>query len=157
VGFSWRRGARCERWAKAISLRLDGEASELELAGLDKHLHACPRCRELAAELDAFTLFLRTAPLEQPVRPVVVTSPAAARRRVVRRSAALVLVTGSLGAALLGVVVSSDSTVTHPSSALGFRDLGEQRQYVRAELIRLEPEDVREAEAAPKFAGHGLL
>jgi anti-sigma factor RsiW len=157
VGFSWRRGARCDRWLRTISLRLDGEASELEVAALDRHLAVCPRCREVAAETLAFTNLLREAPLVPLERRVVVESSHATRKRVVRRATAGILVAAALSSVGLGLASIADSGPRHPSSALGFRDLHEQRQFVRAELIRLEPEEMRAAAAAPRLAGRGLL
>jgi anti-sigma factor RsiW len=157
VGFSWRRGARCDRWLRTISLRLDGEASELEVAALDRHLAACPRCREVAAETAAFTALLREAPLVALERRVLVESPRTGRKKVVRRASAGILVAAALASVGLGLASVADSGPRHPSSALGFRDLDEQRQFVRAELIRLEPDEVRAAEAAPRLAGRGLL
>jgi anti-sigma factor RsiW len=157
VGFSWRRGARCDRWARAISLRLDGEASELEVVALERHLAVCARCRELAAETESFTQLLREAPLVELARPVVVTSPRRGRTKVVRRAAAGILVAAGLALAGVGVVAVEESGPEHPSSALGFRDAHEQRQFVRAELRRLEPNVVFVVETAPRFAGHGLL
>src|SRR5262245_41143976 len=142
---------------RAISLRLDGEASELEAAALDRHLAVCPRCREVAADTAALTALLREAPLVELERPVVLASPRRARKKIVRRAAAGVLVFAGLTAAGLGIAVVADSGQKHPSSALGFRDLHEQRQFVRAELIRLEPQAVFEVKTAPRFAGHGLL
>ena len=142
---------------RVISLRLDGEASELEVAALDRHVAVCPRCREVAADTASLTSLLRGAPLVELERPVVVASPHRVRRKVVRRAAAGILVAAGLAAAGLGVTVAVDSGPKHPSSALGFRDLHEQRQFVRAELIRLEPQAVFTVKTAPRFAGHGLL
>jgi anti-sigma factor RsiW len=157
VGFSWRRGARCDRWTRTISLRLDGEASELEAIALERHLAVCPRCREIAFDTTSLTRLLREAPLVELDRPVVVTSPRRVRKKVVRRAAAGILVAAGLAAAAAGVTVVPDSGPKHPSSALGFTSEHEQRQFVQAELIRLEPNTVFVVETAPRFAGHGLL
>ena len=142
---------------RAISLRLDGEASELEVAALERHLSLCARCREIAADTASLTQLLRTAPLAELERPVVVTSPRRVRKKVVRRTAAGVLVFAGLAAAAVGFTSLTDSGPKHPSSALGFRDIHEQRQFVRSELIRLEPQAVFTVPTAPRFAGHGLL
>jgi anti-sigma factor RsiW len=142
---------------RSISLRLDGEASELEVMALDRHLAVCPRCREIAADTASLTYLLRDAPLVELERPVVVASSRRVRKKVVRRAAAGVLVFAGLAAAGLGYTLFEDSGPKHPSSALGFRDLHEQRQFVRAELIRLEPQAVFQVQTAPRFAGHGLL
>ena len=88
---------------RAISLRLDGEASELEVAALERHLAVCPRCREIAAETASLTYLLREAPLVELERPVVVTSPRRVRKKVVRRTAAGILVAAGLAAAGLGI------------------------------------------------------
>jgi anti-sigma factor RsiW len=157
VGFYWRRRARCERWLRTISLRLDGEASELEGAALDRHLASCARCREAAAGATALTQLLREAPLVELSRPVVVTSPRRVGKRVVRRAAAGVLVAASLAAAAAGVTSFTDSSEGHPSSALGFRDQDEQRRFVQSELMRLEPQLAAAVPTAPRFAGNGLL
>ena len=103
------------------------------------------------------TQLLRDAPLVELERPVVVTYPRRARKKVVRRAAAGILVAAGLAAAGLGITAFTDSGPKHPSSALGFRDIHEQRQFVRSELIRLEPQAVFTVETAPRFAGHGLL
>jgi anti-sigma factor RsiW len=142
---------------RSISLRLDGEAAELEVAALDRHLAVCPRCREFAAETASLTQLLRVAPLVELERPVVIAYPRRVRSKVVRRAAAGILVAAGLAAAGVGITVVTDSGPKHPSSALGFRDLQEQRQFVRAELIRLEPQSVFTVKTAPRFAGHGLL
>ena len=49
------------------------------------------------------------------------------------------------------------SGAEHPSSALGFRDLKEQHQFVRSELIKLEPHTIFVVETTEPFAGHRLL
>ena len=90
---------------RTISLRLDGEASELEVAALERHLAVCPRCREIAAETAALTYLLREAPLVELERPIVVTYPHRVRKKVVRRAAAGILVAAGLAAAEVGVAV----------------------------------------------------
>ena len=142
---------------RVISLRLDGEASQLEVAALERHLETCPRCREVAADTATLTSLLREAPLVELERPVVVTSPRRVRKKVVRRAAAGILVAAGLAAAGFGITAITGSGQNAPSSALGFRNLHEQRQFVRAELIRLEPQSVFQVPTAPRFAGHGLL
>jgi predicted anti-sigma-YlaC factor YlaD len=43
---------RCDHWHEVLSARLDGEASDVEVARLDVHLARCAACRAYAAELD---------------------------------------------------------------------------------------------------------
>ena len=130
---------------------------QLEVAALDRHLAVCPRCREVAADTALTDTAPSRAPLVELERPVVVASPRRARKKVVRRAAAGILVAAGLAAAVSASRRSPTSGPKHPSSALGFRDIHEQRQFVRAELIRLEPQSVFTVETAPRFAGHGLL
>src|SRR4051794_28528690 len=156
MGFYRRRATRCDRWVRAISLRLDGESSELEAAALDRHLEGCARCSEIAEEHEALTRLLRGAPLVPLERHVVVTSPQRARRQLVRRSAAVCVVAAAFaGAGALAVFGGGGPD--NPSSALGFSSIGEQRQFVQAELIRLEPPTPYLPQLAPRFAGRGLL
>ena len=86
---------QCERARECASLRLDGELSEFEQALLGAHLERCKPCRSFAAELDAFTVRLRSAPLEPLRQPV--TLPArrriSLRRAEVAAAAALMLTT----------------------------------------------------------------
>ena len=152
----WRRTKPCERWVRAISLRLDGEASELENAALERHLATCSRCSEIAGDTAFLTRLLREAPLVELTRPIVVTSPRRVRKQLVRRTAAVFVVAAALAAAA-GMTLFSDSSPKHPSSALNFRNLHEQRQFVRAELIRLEPHTVLAVTTAPRLAGRALL
>jgi predicted anti-sigma-YlaC factor YlaD len=85
------RPARCDRSREAISLRLDGVLSLFESALLDRHLRRCVDCSAFAAGAAAQTQLLRTAELEQPLRPVAIPT---GRRRPMRRVA-----TGALTAA----------------------------------------------------------
>jgi predicted anti-sigma-YlaC factor YlaD len=61
-----REGAhRCDRAREWISLRLDGELSELEHRLLGRHLRRCPECSAFAARSRAATAALREAALER--------------------------------------------------------------------------------------------
>jgi predicted anti-sigma-YlaC factor YlaD len=62
----------CERARTWLSLRLDGELSELEGALLDAHLERCNTCRATAAAIEATTSAIRSAPVELPLRPVAI-------------------------------------------------------------------------------------
>jgi anti-sigma factor RsiW len=95
----------CARAREHVSLRLDGELSELEGASLHAHLSRCTRCSAFASELEALTDGLRAAPLEQP--PFKVALP---RRRsvAVRR----VLPAAGVAAAAAAVAVFTSSVQT---------------------------------------------
>src|SRR5947208_15888944 len=60
----------CERGREWISLRLDGELSELAQKMLDSHLARCPECRAFEEQVAGLALQLRAAPLEQLERPI---------------------------------------------------------------------------------------
>jgi len=114
----------------------------------------------IAANVDGILARIGIGSTEGTVRTSPDAVPAGATPGATRASlarAAGVLVFAGLTAAGLGITVAMDSAPKHPSSALGFRDLHEQRQFVRAELIRLEPQSVFTVKTAPRFAGHGLL
>jgi hypothetical protein len=62
----------CRRGREWISLRLDGELSELERALLRAHLVRCGGCRTFARDIDGATHALRAAPLERLSRPIAI-------------------------------------------------------------------------------------
>lgn len=70
----------CERARQWISLHLDGELSEFEVALLDAHLVRCSTCSRFAAVAAEQTACLRAAPLERLERPVRL--PSRSRLRV---------------------------------------------------------------------------
>lgn len=88
------RSVVCDRVRSQISLRLDGELSQLESRMVDAHVMRCPECRSFEAGAIAVTEHLRAAPFEPLVRPVVVRRPARTwvARAQVGMAAALALV-----------------------------------------------------------------
>jgi Putative zinc-finger len=110
------RPARCDRSREAISLRLDGVLSLFESALLERHLRKCADCRDFAAGAAAQTQLLRSAELEQPLRPVAIP---AGRRRPVRRVAAgaLTAVASVAAAAAVTLAPGSPKSETAASSA----------------------------------------
>jgi anti-sigma factor RsiW len=106
----------CDRARAWISLRLDGELSELEGAMLGAHLERCEACRAYSAEAAGFTVALRGFPLESLERPV--TLPVARRtiRRAVQFGAAAALVAASVG---LGSVFGALGSGSHAPSLPG--------------------------------------
>jgi predicted anti-sigma-YlaC factor YlaD len=56
----------CARAREFSSARLDGELAELQAAQLEAHLRSCSECRVYAGGIEAVTLELRAAPLEEP-------------------------------------------------------------------------------------------
>jgi len=65
----------CERVRAQISLRLDGELSELERRMMESHITRCPACGAFEQDVAKLTQSLRDAPLERPRNPVVVQAP----------------------------------------------------------------------------------
>ena len=135
----WRRTSPCERAAQWISLRLDGELSELETAALDRHLEACPRCLELSRRVGGFTWMLRDQPLVEIPAPVYVAATARRRRaRVARRGGAVLAFAAALGAVASFVILPHGAAPA--TSALSFRSLAEQKKFATVEHVRAEPE-----------------
>jgi anti-sigma factor RsiW len=101
----------CDRVRAQISLRLDGELSQLESRMLESHLSRCADCREYDADVARITADLRSAPLEQMERPVVIRRP--------RRVSALRLQTG-VAAALAVAVLGAASQIAAPDTEPSF-------------------------------------
>jgi hypothetical protein len=87
--------------------------SLFESALLDRHLRRCADCRDFAAGAAAQTQLLRSAELEQPLRPVVIP---AGRRRPVRRVAAGALTAAASIAAAAAVTLSPGGSHNSGSS-----------------------------------------
>lgn len=108
------RPARCDRSREAISLRLDGVLSLFESALLDRHLRRCADCCEFAGGAGAQTQLLRSAPLEQPLRPVAVP---AGRRHVRRVAVGALTAAASVAAAAAMTLSPGHSTQGSPSAS----------------------------------------
>jgi predicted anti-sigma-YlaC factor YlaD len=122
----------CSHAREALSARLDGELSELEGAGLDGHLRACAECSAFARELQALSLGLHAAALEQPRieifvplrrRPLAGLRTAAAAAAIVAVAAGSAFAVGGLvgnhgrpGIAVTGIP-GSDFLAVHTDSA----------------------------------------
>jgi predicted anti-sigma-YlaC factor YlaD len=91
----------CERGREWISLRLDGELSELAQKMLDSHLARCADCRAFEEQVSGIAVQLRAAPLEQLERPIQV---AYRRRRTPVRAWSLGAAAASVAAVAVGVV-----------------------------------------------------
>src|SRR5919201_7042079 len=92
------RPAICDRARTWVSLRLDGELSELEEALLLSHLRHCASCREYEESVRGAVLALRGQALEELGNPVAVPS----RRRTVLGPTALAGAAGMRAAAVGG-------------------------------------------------------
>jgi predicted anti-sigma-YlaC factor YlaD len=101
---------QCETSREWVSLRLDGELSELEEAMLRRHAAGCPECAAFAASAELFTAQLRSAPLET-VGLIFEAEPT----RVRRRFAAVGAAAAALAAA--AAVLLAPGLGNKPSSA----------------------------------------
>jgi anti-sigma factor RsiW len=127
----------CERSREWISLRLDGELSELAEKMLESHLARCASCRTFESDVEATSRLVRTAPLELPEQPIALPR---GRRRVLFRPVGAVAATAAavaLGfAAFLNLPSSGTLAAPHIRSAnADNRDLQLQRA-MRAALLR---------------------
>jgi anti-sigma factor RsiW len=153
----WRRASPCERATQWISLRLDGELSELETAALTRHLDGCPRCLALSNRVGGFTWMLREQPLLELPNPVVVTIPRSQRARVARRGGAVLAFAAAIGALAAIVVLPHGPAQT--TSALSFRSIAEQKRFAHVEHVRAEPQMFVTAatiHSVPSFAARAL-
>lgn len=149
------RGPQCDRTREWLSLRLDGELSQLESALLAAHLAACAGCQAFAGEVEAVTAWLRAAPLVPLARPVAVPRPSRLSARTLQLAAAALVVAGVGLGGLVGALSSSRTpaspTVRTPVKLVAFQDndLQETRAYRRAvlrptaQLLWLPPRGLR--------------
>jgi anti-sigma factor RsiW len=127
----------CERSREWISLRLDGELSELAEKMLESHLARCAACRTFESDVDVTSRLVRTAPLERPEHPIALPR---GRRRVFARPVSAVAAT--VAAVALGFAaflnLPSSGTLAAPiirSANADNSDLNLQRA-MRAALLR---------------------
>jgi anti-sigma factor RsiW len=126
---------QCERARESASLRLDGELSEFEQALLVAHLGRCAACRAFAAELDAVTARLRSAPLEPLEQPVALPSRRRISSRPVEIAAAAALMLTALGVTgALRTIEGSSPTLVPP----GVSNAAETREFtdIRRAMLR---------------------
>src|SRR5262245_27786301 len=115
-GHTW----ACDRARQAVSLRLDGELSQLERALLDRHVSRCSACAEFASDAEELTLQLRGAelvPFELPLRERVGMRERVGIRR--RSAGAWVGVASVAATALLAVYTLPDQRVRSPARTAG--------------------------------------
>jgi anti-sigma factor RsiW len=148
-----RRISACERASQWISLDLDGELSELERAGLARHLESCERCRTTSVEFGGFTEILRSTPPARRSTPVLVALPGRPGMRA-RRRGAVALLAGS--AALAAVFTALPHTGRSPSAAL---PTAREHRVLADEHARTEPTLYWVADTPPpqSFASRALV
>jgi predicted anti-sigma-YlaC factor YlaD len=99
------RSTVCDQIRSQVSLELDGGLARLESLRMARHLGRCADCRAFREDVVAFTDALRSAPLERPLRPVILPRSRQARLTAVggvalRVSAAAAAVIVAVGLAL---------------------------------------------------------
>ena len=106
-----------------MSLRLDRQLSELEVAVMEHHLARCPACRSFADELEGVTEALRDAELVEP--PIHFEVPGRPARVGMTRAgsavAAAILVAVALGG-VMGLGPRAPSTDGYIGDLQGTRD-----------------------------------
>lgn len=109
------RSVTCDRVRSQISLRLDGELSQLESRMVDAHVLRCAECRAFETGAVLVTEHLRAAPLEPLAQPVLVRRPARTwvARAQLGMAAALALV--FFGAAAQFADQQGESSLAQPA------------------------------------------
>ena len=129
---------RCERAREWLSLRLDGELSELAQKMLEAHLARCAQCREYEAEVVTMTRLIRATPLERPEHDFALPRGSrfglSARRLAAVASGAAVVGLGVAGALMpsSGLFSATPSVRVSPSDN---SDLVQQK-LLRATVLR---------------------
>jgi predicted anti-sigma-YlaC factor YlaD len=113
------RSPVCDQIRSQVSLELDAGLARLESVRMARHLDRCADCYAFREDVVAFTDALRSAPLERPLRPVILPRSRQARLTAVggvalRVSAAAAAVIVAVGLALGERGVTS---VESPTSA----------------------------------------
>jgi anti-sigma factor RsiW len=107
------RPAICERARAWVSLRLDGELSELEDALLGPHLRGCAQCRAYEATVRGAVQALRREPFELLDHPVALPT----LRRAALRPAGIARVAAAVAAVVgLATVLSSQPSHSLPAT-----------------------------------------
>ena len=132
----------CERSREWISLRLDGELSELAEKMLESHLARCAGCRAFESDAVATTRLVRTASLELPEQPIAL--PRGRRLAFVRPAgaAAATAAAVALGLAAFLNLPSSGTLAAAPNVRIANADNSDLQlqRGMRAALLRPESE-----------------
>jgi predicted anti-sigma-YlaC factor YlaD len=134
----------CERSREWISLRLDGELSELAEKMLESHLARCAACQAFESDVEVTSRLVRTAPLERPEQPVAL--PRARRRAFLRPvgAAAATAAAVALGFAAFLNLPSSGTLAASPSIRIANADNSDLKlqRGMRAALLRPDEGDL---------------
>jgi anti-sigma factor RsiW len=134
-----RHNVICERGREWISLRLDGELSELAEKMLESHLARCAGCRAFEADVVGTTELIRSTPLEALEQPL--SLPRGRRlllttRRISAAAAAAAVMVLGIGAFLN--MPSAGSNASGPPVHVVQSDNSDitQQRGVRATVLR---------------------
>jgi predicted anti-sigma-YlaC factor YlaD len=111
---------RCDLSRELLSARLDGEATEDEMALLERHLASCAECSHVAQELAALDRVTRLTPAEPvpDLTAAILAAHAPSPQREATRWSLVVVATAQLILALPSLFVASGSGV-HTTRELG--------------------------------------
>jgi ferric-dicitrate binding protein FerR (iron transport regulator) len=116
IGTHRDRERGCPRAREWVSLRLDGELSELERLLLWRHLARCGECHAFAESVEAVTRAMRETPQERPSRSLE-PAPRPLRARSRRRLAFAAVVVGAAAAGgVIGGLVGSGGDSPLPTA-----------------------------------------
>ena len=128
----------CERSREWISLRLDGELSELAEKMLESHLARCAGCRAFETDATATSRLVRTAPLELLEQPIAL--PRGRRLGLVRPAGAVAATAAAvaLGFAAFLNLPSSGTLAAVPNFRIANADNSDLtlQRGMRAALLR---------------------
>lgn len=127
---------RCDRVRAWVSLELDGELSQFEGALLRTHLAGCEDCRKYAAEAQAITAELRSAPPERLAAPVSLPRLRRGSFRSVQVAVAATAVAAVGLGSLLGSLGSRDAITARSAAPETVERQGVSRPQVGRGLKR---------------------
>ena len=135
------RSWACDRARQAVSLRLDGELSQIERALLDRHIERCPDCAVFAADASSFTQALRVSDPVELDMPIPLPLRRRRVRDLVRNSGAWVAAASVAATALLAVMtlpsqsgIGTGSAVSAANSQRPNQDLHDLRILRMAQM-----------------------
>ena len=127
----------CSRAREWLSLRLDGQLSELEHARLDAHVKGCTACADYGRDVAAVTAALREVRLEPLPHPIAVGRRARVAvpfRAIHAGAAAAVLIAATALGSIYGVVSDGGATRTVASRASKATAFGSDVRHTREVL-----------------------
>jgi Putative zinc-finger len=129
----------CRRARELASLALDEDLSQLEQARLGIHVRHCAACREFRLGVRAVTETLRSAPLEQMERQIVLPH----KRRITLRAVQVGVAAAVVVATGVGAFIPLHSHVHRPlGPVIGGSNQGDLRVLRDIRLQQIKPRPV---------------